>query len=359
MVGLIHVKGENVKYRALITRVIPSSREHYKNPVLAKRVKPISFRKSWKIDPKEPKTELVMTQIKPISINTLSLRMPDGRPIKRAPQKYAQVIVSPGQFDPPSSARKVSVIHTVCNRTDNHGHPLNVRGDTATHFISGFWSIKRDHLRQGVTFALHRSQKQVSFLQGTIEDVEEVKGKRVEVVVRKTAEPLPWIGSGARGRAYEYAGTAITHLKTERFVPPDVSEKELGLIVNQLCVLREGQPEFRKDLLRAYQTKCAVTECEIDSLLEAAHILPYKEHGKIAHHVQNGLLLRADIHVLFDRQLIAFRPRDGDVHIEVSNRLKGSGYENLDGQKLHLPIRPDHRPSRAALNQRMKRLPKL
>lgn len=257
----------------------------------------------------------------------------------------------------------VTEIHLVSNETGDSEQPLNLRDVTPTHFVSGFWKIKEEHLSRGVIFALHKTKKDDSFIQGAIEDVEMVRrklGQRVEVRVRRTSKPLPWVGSGSGEKGYKYRAHATTDSRQKIFVPPNISEEELRK-VSRDCVLREGQQDFRNELLRAYRRKCAATSCEIEFLLEAAHILPYKDHGKSSSHVQNGLLLRADIHVLFDRRLIAFRPVvDGEgVWIEIADRLKGSEYEDLDGQKLRIPSDDADRPSRAALNIRMQRMPVL
>ncbi|MEG8052564.1 HNH endonuclease signature motif containing protein [Sphingomonas aerolata] len=72
--------------------------------------------------------------------------------------------------------------------------------------------------------------------------------------------------------------------------------------IERMVTLRQGQPAFRKALMDAYERRCAVTGCTIDDVLEAAHISPYL--GEHTNHVTNGLLLRADIHTLFDRGLI-------------------------------------------------------
>ncbi|MFN3458045.1 MAG: HNH endonuclease [Novosphingobium sp.] len=72
--------------------------------------------------------------------------------------------------------------------------------------------------------------------------------------------------------------------------------------IEQFVVIRQGQAAFRRRLLQAYGGKCAITGCEIEDILEAAHISPYK--GTQTDDVTNGLLLRADIHTLFDRGLI-------------------------------------------------------
>jgi predicted restriction endonuclease len=63
-----------------------------------------------------------------------------------------------------------------------------------------------------------------------------------------------------------------------------------------------GQPEFRNRLIAAYGGVCAVTGCNAVAALEACHLAPYS--GAQSNHVTNGLLLRADIHTLFDLDLI-------------------------------------------------------
>ena len=65
-----------------------------------------------------------------------------------------------------------------------------------------------------------------------------------------------------------------------------------------MVALRQGQPQFRKSLLTAYRSRCAITGTAVESVLEAAHIWPHK--GEQTNEVWNGLLLRADLHTLFD-----------------------------------------------------------
>lgn len=104
-------------------------------------------------------------------------------------------------------------------------------------------------------------------------------------------------------------------------------------------VLREGQGEFRAGVLAAYGHRCAMTGCAVTEILEAAHIKPYR--GAASNRVDNGLLLRADIHTLFDKGHIWL---DNDLVICVSNKLRGSEYEALEGSKLRLPADPTCRP---------------
>ncbi len=96
---------------------------------------------------------------------------------------------------------------------------------------------------------------------------------------------------------------------------------------------RQGQPKFRSDLLKAYQGRCAMTGFNAQQALEAAHIYPYK--GNDTNKVWNGLLLRADIHTLFDLYLITVHPETKEIRI--APELKSNSYSKLHGKKLSLP----------------------
>lgn len=108
---------------------------------------------------------------------------------------------------------------------------------------------------------------------------------------------------------------------------------------------RRGQRDFRGSLLDAYAGKCAITGCELREVLEAAHIMPYR--GPQTNHIQNGLLLRSDIHTLFDLRLLCINP--ADFSIVLSPQLLNSEYSSLSGKALSLPADAGKRPSLAAL----------
>lgn len=114
---------------------------------------------------------------------------------------------------------------------------------------------------------------------------------------------------------------------------------------------RRGQPEFRSKLLAAYEGKCCFTGCDVIEILEAAHIRSHSEETDYSH--SNGLLLRADIHTLFDLNMIAV---DELRRIKVSPNLKGSEYWRLDGQPIRLPAKLSESPSFHALGFRAKQL---
>jgi predicted restriction endonuclease len=80
-------------------------------------------------------------------------------------------------------------------------------------------------------------------------------------------------------------------------------------------------------------------------VLEAAHIRAFR--GPHTNHIQNGLLLRADLHSLFDLGLIGVDPETWTVL--VSSRLRDTAYGSLAGQSVRLPAEPSKRPDSLAL----------
>jgi putative restriction endonuclease len=107
---------------------------------------------------------------------------------------------------------------------------------------------------------------------------------------------------------------------------------------------RQGQKQFRQALMNAYAGRCAVTSCRVVPVLEAAHILPYR--GPHTNHVTNGLLLRADIHTLYDLGMVAVAE---DYRVLVAPALHGTQYVELHGRPLLLPEDDAQRPNLEAL----------
>lgn len=166
------------------------------------------------------------------------------------------------------------------------------------------------------------------------------------------------------GFRYEGAFRYLTHVdgKPSRFVlqrdVPLVKDRDINDItpfdpadvddgrrrVLRSVAERQGQSAFRRSLMTAYGGTCAITGCTIEPLLEAAHIRSY--WGPETNHVTNGILLRADIHTLFDLCLVTV----GDGYrITISDRLMGTEYGSLDGQNLRLPAQTGEQPSLKSL----------
>ncbi|MFF2831923.1 HNH endonuclease [Cellulosimicrobium cellulans] len=129
------------------------------------------------------------------------------------------------------------------------------------------------------------------------------------------------------------------------FDPSDLKDERDRRLVRQ--AIREGQDRFRTALVEAYSGKCAITGFDATETLEAAHIYPYT--GPATNKVSNGLLLRADIHKLFDRGAIAVH--ETTFEVLVKPHLMVTSYANLGGGScvLRLPHKRIHHPSTAAL----------
>jgi putative restriction endonuclease len=110
-------------------------------------------------------------------------------------------------------------------------------------------------------------------------------------------------------------------------------------------VQRRGQKAFRDSLIAAYDGKCAISGCNIIDVLEAAHIYPYC--GPDTNKTSNGLLLRADLHTLFDCLLIAIDP--ATLKVIISPQLLASTYKQLHDRKIRVPRELSQAPSKEAL----------
>ena len=110
---------------------------------------------------------------------------------------------------------------------------------------------------------------------------------------------------------------------------------------------RRGQRSFRDALRKRFGDKCVVTDCEVLDVLEAAHIKPYR--GLADNHPDNGILVRADIHTLFDLDLLAVDP--DTLCVKLSRQLENdTHYGYLEGKILNCST--DCRPSIEALRAR-------
>ena len=180
-------------------------------------------------------------------------------------------------------------------------------------------------------------------------------------------EPFPipdWPASIVQGRGYEtstpegaaiydevraqlgtvgdFTGVAVAETLRRYDAPAQGGVREVRA--------RVGQGEFRLRTLENYRYTCCVTGEHTVPALEAAHILPVAEDGR--HRLDNGLCLRADVHRLFDRGLIAVTP---EYRIAVSPEIRdlylnGKPYYAHEGAELRaLPDDPAARPDRDAL----------
>lgn len=115
--------------------------------------------------------------------------------------------------------------------------------------------------------------------------------------------------------------------------------------IDASIVARRGQAAFRQKLLDAYGRRCAITQTDAVEALEAAHIVPYR--GPDTNSIVNGILLRADIHTLFDLGLISIDV--ATMTVLVSPALRRTSYGEFDGKPLATPKLRSESPSKQAL----------
>jgi predicted restriction endonuclease len=113
-----------------------------------------------------------------------------------------------------------------------------------------------------------------------------------------------------------------------------------------LVTPRLGQGAFRVAVTEAYGRQCALTNGKVLPALDAAHIKPYGEGG--SHSKSNGILLRKDIHSVFDA---GYATIDSDYRFVVSDKVRevfnnGEEYRRLHGATLRLPNAAADRPDR-------------
>jgi len=170
--------------------------------------------------------------------------------------------------------------------------------------------------------------------------------------------PPEWSPNIVRGKSYDVsseAGKFILRKVEQRLAAKQdmyIDKEGRGIIEPHarygegiLVKPRLGQGSFRILVTDAYNRSCAVTHERALPVLEAVHIRSYSDGGP--HAVNNGLLLRSDMHKLFDKGYMTITPQ---LHIEVSRRIReefdnGEYYFTFHGKQAHSPRISEDRPS--------------
>lgn len=171
-----------------------------------------------------------------------------------------------------------------------------------------------------------------SIVQGKTYDTETVEGQGLwQEVQARLAQPSPLLDESVE-------------IAKQRYGSP------------QFVLPRLGQGAFRIIVADAYERQCAVSSSRVLHVLDSAHIKPYAASG--THSPTNGILLRKDIHTLFDLGYITVTP---EYKVEVSKRLKdefenGKEYYSMHGGNIHLPDVEQFKPSREMLTYHNERI---
>lgn len=152
------------------------------------------------------------------------------------------------------------------------------------------------------------------------------------------------------GQALELGGSAVTSEPGAQ-VPLFQAEPAGRYGAERTVRPRLGQGTFRYALEQAYG-RCAVTGEHSLPALDAAHIIPYGT-DMAGHTLENGLLLRADVHRLFDAGYATVTP---DYEFKVSGRLRedydnGRVYYEMAGRTIWTPSAPYPKPDRERLDR--------
>lgn len=169
-------------------------------------------------------------------------------------------------------------------------------------------------------------------------------------------QPESWSPSIVVGKTYsteDREGVALwkclMDFSSARDFSAGLSEPQVRYGEPALVRPRLGQGAFRVAVTDAYHRTCAVSGGKVLPALDAAHIKPYALGG--THELSNGILLRRDIHSVFDAGYVTI---DDKYRFVVSERVKtdfdnGNEYRRLHGKLLSIPDAPFDAPDREVL----------
>jgi putative restriction endonuclease len=218
-----------------------------------------------------------------------------------------------------ASSRNLEGMTEAERRLNADGHPFPIRLNPS--------------LAEVITNALCRAQPNIGSTRKS------GSGNRTRRVLLKIAlQRLPPDGvpikdylTGAKSLGPITTPDLLEIAKEDFFEPTSIVDERRKAIAE--IVRRQGSPQFRRLLLEAYGGRCAISGCDAEPALEAAHIIAYL--GPRTNSVQNGVLLRADLHTLFDRGLLSIDPDKHRVVLHPS--LRSTAYGILFGERIRLP----------------------
>lgn len=170
-------------------------------------------------------------------------------------------------------------------------------------------------------------------------DERELRAVQTNAIDINAMRPLDWTAF-REALARRDAGRALARVRARvpdlRWPDPDGVAVELpGGFRHTLVRVRTGQAQFRRHLLTTQGSMCAFTGGAPPRVLEAGHLYSYARLGE--HHAHGGLMLRRDIHRLFDDGLLAVEPRA--LSVDVAPELaEFPQYARLHGEPLLLPL---------------------
>lgn len=163
--------------------------------------------------------------------------------------------------------------------------------------------------------------------------VQEQVKPSVKYRVRGLAKVVDWDNGHFKLQGYDAFGNVVFTKITDEDAPyvsttslygdlseavPEIDLQDYRTRINAEIVVRAGSKHFRDKALANFKRRCAISNWEVEQVLEAAHIVPHL--GDHTDREDNALLLRADLHTLFDRELLDIDPTTLKVQLAPSLR---------------------------------------
>ena len=194
------------------------------------------------------------------------------------------------------------------------------------------------------------------------------KGKpAVQYRVQGLAKVVDWVDGHFKLLGYDLAGNLPDGALNERDFAYGISAPVYGGMaepslpidvmdarkrIDAQIVVRQGGKAFRSNALKNFGGRCAISGWKVEAVLEAAHLVPYR--GPQTDQPDNAILLRADLHTLFDRELLHIDPETRRVILTPA--LRGGPYDAFEGQEVHLATGVTAKTFRDRLNERSEQL---
>lgn len=222
------------------------------------------------------------------------------------------------------------VAQAVAANVDPSGDKLRIRLSNVAHVASpfGFDNFKEHPDNGHVTGTRLLDYKSINRGTGAYLIEDDEVSNFLEIVERYGGGISPDGATsgeeeGAPTTRFSWADEIKTH-KDE--ILSDLTERRLNW-----QKMRPVQGKFRDALFELYSGQCLLTPCTVKEALEAAHVLPH--NGNPVHdRPDNGLLLRRDLHAMFDAMLWSIDPKTNKVRL--ARRLEDKSYSSLEGKVI-------------------------
>ncbi len=220
-------------------------------------------------------------------------------PYKKSQRKtgrYGFAITKPGEQDRDGQGTYTEDLGEVIHRVVNEGWGVRVK------------TVDKPGRQREGTLGVNKRSVHGYEINEEFEHLVKSAKKKPLTISRKTRTP---------------ASEAVSHGEASE----TGTENPVDEVTYRAIKTRRGQPEFRKALLSSFEGRCCITGCSVEGVLEAAHIVPHADETNYS--VLNGLLLRSDMHTLFDLNLLGI---DGSGKVSVSPALRESEYWEYNGK---------------------------